>query len=524
MDTSLQSDKEGSQLLLRALYASGLPLTETLVQADRLGVSPVDQLHFAIQMIDEVCVGYFDSRDRDLLARVMVFGHSHPSTDILLEALSQTDELVSLVEWAFDERFTGDRSTTASLRTSALQIAGYPASAIGDPLPVVSYSKDTLPWLDQGRMFECGIDLSCYQTEASSWRMGPGRQCLLRDGLGPVVLDRMSWEPVLSSSFPRTWDQDRIRLFRIRGLRDLRGILPETTIVAVDCPDLAVLDAPPAALVLVNCPSLGGIPDLKRNCRILHLESCPGIRCITTESHELCVRGPVILANCPGLDSLPESFRVEGPLTLRHMGSIRSWPSHFSVGGDLRLQDCLGLEELPPIEVSGSIKVQGFSSLRRLAAGTVVTGHLDLRPCSDLEAIPRGIKVGGKTFLPPHLCREPIGDFEIPLPLLSEERDLYPDLHTLLLGVAFPELANPGERRSLSLRSEFLLEGFRAELRDHPGLETELLWIASEVWSDLAEERWERGLQHDLHQNGTDDLPLAWFRNLLYRSESTVEI
>jgi hypothetical protein len=226
----------------------------------------------------------------------------------------------------------------------------------------------------------------------------------------------------------------------------------------------------------------------------------------------------VVLSECCNLRELPICLTVRNHLFLRRMGPFDRWPMDFHIGGDLRIQDCPDIEELPALEVSGSVRVEGESGLRRLAPGSVIGRHLDLRACRHLEAIPRGVKVGGCLYLPDHLHWS--RHWEKPEPLLEMPVDRAPALRTLLMAQRFPELSHPEDRYALRDRAEAVLEGLQHELCENPGLEAELLWTASEAWRELAEQRsrmekpWKDGLEWD--DEPESDLPLAWFRGLLF--------
>jgi hypothetical protein len=138
------------------------------------------------------------------------------------------------------------------------------------------------------------------------------------------------------------------------------------------------------------------------------------------------------------------------------------------------IKDCPDLEELPPLEVSGCLCMEGLSGLRRLAPGSVIGRHLDLRACKQLEGIPRSVKVGGCLYLPSHLHRQ-ARVFEDPEPLLEMPQDRYPALRTLLMGLRFPELSPLEERCHVHDCAETVLESLKRELRENPRLEADLL-------------------------------------------------
>jgi hypothetical protein len=223
----------------------------------------------------------------------------------------------------------------------------------------------------------------------------------------------------------------------------------------------------------------------------------------------------VVLSRCSALRKLPSELNVTGHMVLRNIGPILEWPSDFRVGGDLMIKDCPGIEELPALEVQGCLRVEGESGIRRLAPGTIIGSHLDLRACVHLEGLPRGLRVGGALHLPAHLHRQG-AIFEDQEPLLGVPEDHYPVLRTLLLGLRFLDLAKPAERTVAWKHAEAALESLKGEILANPRIEVELLWTASEVWRDLSEELWAEEHPWSCDWNESDnDLPLAWFRGLL---------
>jgi len=205
--------------------------------------------------------------------------------------------------------------------------------------------------------------------------------------------------------------------------------------------------------------------------------------------------------------------RVAEPLDTQE-AALRGRPS-IRILGDLRIRDCPELEELPAIAVTESLVFDGRCGLCRLAPGTVIGRHLDLRNCARLEDIPRGIRVGGWMHLPQHLLRS------APVMARLEDApnpagDRYPDLHALLRGYRFQGLCAPGERAAASAAASAALARLRDEVRRDPRTEVGLLMTATEVWRDLAEEDWRNRAPADQDWDPECEEPcLPWLRELL---------
>jgi len=499
---------------LRALLAAQVPVDQVIVQAETMGFTPEEMLPIAEALVPP---GPFGTSMAAVLLLLGTARYWRPFVPwALVYGIRFIEPLLHRRSSEFDplERLL-DGDSWDLLGCNALERLGYPLQKrLGGS--VQTAGSTVLPWLEQdlGLVLD-GLELTRFASRAQAWSQVLVDCLILRDGAGPVVLGHASGVP-----WPATTRSTR--LHRVRRLRTLEGLQHVSSLVATDCPRLENLDCTPPIVILKGCPSLRWIRANPRS-RLLHLEDCRRLRSIgaervwdpslgdrVTPSHQT-----VVLSRCPALRDLPDQLNVTGHMALRGIGPIQKWPSDFRVGGDLRLKDCPHIEELPALEVRGCLRVEGESGLRRLEPGTVIGRHLDLQACSHLEGIPHGVKVGGAMFLPAHLHRQGPA-FEVQEPILEVPVDHYPVLRTLLLGLSFPGLSMPSERRALREHAETALESLRGELVANPRVEAELLWTASEVWRDLSEELWAE--QHprfcDCNESD-DDLPLAWFRGLL---------
>jgi len=499
---------------IQALMATQVPADQIILQAEGLAFPPYALLRLAEVLVES---GQGESSMAAVLlllgtvrewrpfvpwARVFGIRFIEP---LLHPGCSEFDALVRLLDgpsWDF-------------LCGNALERLGYPLHPrLGGSGKAAVCA--VLPWLDkdQGLVLD-GLDLARFTSRAQAWSQVLVDTLILRDGAGPLTLGHApgdAWSTALRST----------RLHRVRRVRSLEGLMHISSLVATDCPALEFLDFTPPVTVLKGCSSLRWIRSNPRS-RLLHLEDCLRLRSIgaekvwdharnekVTPSHQT-----LVLSDCPALRDLPGRLDVTGHMLVRRIGPIHLWPSDFRVGGDLRLKDCPRIEELPAVEVGGCLRVEGESGLRRLEPGTVVGRHLDLRACSRLEGVPRGVKVGGAMYLPAHLHRQGAA-FKAQESIVEVTVDHYPVLRTLLLGLSFPGLSRAAERLALRQRAELALERLKGEILADPRIEAELLWTASEVWRDLAEELWAEEHPWSSDKNESDDdLPLSWFRGLL---------
>jgi len=493
---------------IQALLAARVPVDQILGQAEALGADPGTLRELAGRLVPPCYNG------STLASRVLALAATRDWLPFLPAVLDGGVELFegllrSPASALYPLERLLDEGAWDRLSAAALARLGHPARLRGT-------GPEAVPWLDRdlGLVQDC-LELRGFATRARAWRKVLVDALALRDGAGPRVLGHAvgRWSRPVA---PRA-----TRLFRVDRLRALEDLQHLGILVAVDCPDLERLDATPPVLVLRGCP---GVRELQPGAvsRLLHVEDCPRLRSIGAGKvwddpfPEVIVptHHTVVLRGCSALRELPGRMHVTGDLVLEDLGPIHRWPADLRIGGDLRLRDCRHFEELPPLEVRGCLEVRGASGLRRLAPGTVVGRHLDLRACADLEGIPRGLSVGGALLLPPHLHRA-AGGFQAQEPLLEVPVDAYPALRTLLLGLGFPGLTRPAERQAAKARAEAALDALRRELRQDPRIESELLWTASEVWRDLAEELYAAEHPWDTGNDADDELPLAWFRGLL---------
>jgi hypothetical protein len=504
---------------LQALQVAKVPVDQIILQAERLGNTPRELVQIAKLLLP--CALAQHSR---LVSTCLALGGSRNWKPFVAEARNFGLELIVPLAWPvcgeLDSLIVAIGLTRwDGFRRKVLRRLGYPPGLIKHP-PSTLNPAGVLPWLEAGMgLISEALELNGFVSSSRHWKQILADALVLRDGQGPrtLTLNHVPWSRGISYYI----ELHSIRLFRVSRLRELKGLEEFTTLVAVDCPDLESLDAAPPTLVLKDCPGISQIPCNPRS-RLLHLERCQQLRSIDTGQYwdptgcALAFR-TVLISECPRLLDLPRQMRVDGRMVLRRMGPIRHWPMDLQVGGDLLLQHCPEIEELPALEVSGSLRVEGVSGLRRLAPGSVIGRHLDLRACEHLEGIPRGVQVGGCLYLPPHLHRQSEA-FEDPKLLLEMPQDHYPTLRTLLLGLRFLDLSNPEERRALCDRAEVALDNLKQELRQNPRLEAELLWTASEAWRDLSEEQRAEGQPRYMcweKFESEDELPLAWFRGVL---------
>jgi len=306
-----------------------------------------------------------------------------------------------------------DDAQWAVIRIRALRRLGYPGQCIpACAIPVVPDAPglpepDAWAWMDAGNgLVASNLEIQGGASRAREWGPLLVARILLRDCRVPAILHR-----------PATWlpsGQASVRLFRVGGLREFTDGCRSSSLIAVGCPDLVKLRATPRALVAKGCPRLTGVTFGVGG--LLHLERCPGIRSLVpaVSAQSMTPRGmkrgtpaitcqSLLLSHCPNLGRLPRRLRVLKNMTLHRMGPITRWPVHFNVDGDLRIRDCPLIEELPRVEVGGSLRVDGRSGLRHLLPGSIFGGDLDLRACAFLEGLPQDLSIGGTLLLPRHL-------------------------------------------------------------------------------------------------------------------------
>jgi len=500
--------------LLQTLLAASVPVDQIILQAEALGYPPAEVLRIA-----EFLLSNNPHWDKTVSSVCLTLGAAQNWKAYVPLARQMGVPLLIPLVWdplplfetiAFEEWLPFSRKVLLRL--------GYPLCLIDQP-QVCANPVEIMPWLESGSgLVADRLEFRHFVSPTKIWENVLTDALVLRDGQGPETI---SHAPSIYLSNPERFT----RLFRVNRLQRLEGLRDVSSLVAVDCPDLEYLDEAPPSLVLKNCPSIRDIPCGSAHGLLLHLENCLRLQSIgwgekwdmETGDSYYPEFGTVIVAHCPHLRNLPVRMKTEGHLYLRGMDSFAQWPTEFKIGGDLRIQDCPTIEELPAMEVTGTVCIEGKSGLRRMAPGTVIGKHLDLRACHDLEAAPRGIWVNGCTLLPDHLRQ--CAKWENPKPLLDMPVDRYPDLRAVLVSEQFPELAREDERSGLRDRAKAVLAGLRRELQENPALENELLWTASDVWRDLSEERWGRD-QPWCYSNDSDDLfPMVWFREIILNNQ-----
>ncbi len=517
MGTAASEGHRPGHPYIQALLAAQVPVDQVVLQAEAVGFAPEDLRALAATLVPPGRSG------RPMAALLLLLGAAADWRPFLAEGLRLGTRLLEPLLHPACSELDGlvrilDESAWAALRASALLRLGHP---LPPELRIAGAEARALllPWLERDRALVLdGVELTGFASRARAWSQVQVGALVLADGAGPQTLGHGAGEPCRDPGGARS-----TRLHRVRRLRSLEGLQAVDVLVATACPDLERLDGAPPVTVLKGCPGIREVRSGPRSL-LLHLEDCPRLRSIAPagprEDFWCGQAAPawrtLVLSGCAALRELPAALNVTGRMILRGMGPIHQWPADFRVGGDLLLRDCARIEELPPLEVRGCLRVEGASGLRRLAAGTIVGRHLDLRACRQLEGVPRGVKVGGALYLPAHLHRQGTV-FEPATPLLELPADPYPPLRDLLLGLCFPGLARPAERLAGRDRAEAALDGLRRELKANPRIEADLLWTASEVWRELAEELWAEAHPGccDWSEPG-DDLPLAWFRGLLW--------
>ena len=106
------------------------------------------------------------------------------------------------------------------------------------------------------------------------------------------------------------------------------------------------------------------------------------------------VEGSLDLDGCTSLTTLPEGLSVGGWLDLRGCTSLTTLPEGLSVGNWLDLDGCTSLTTLPEgLSVGGWLDLDGCTSLTTLPEELSVGGSLDLRGCTSLTTLPEGLSV-----------------------------------------------------------------------------------------------------------------------------------
>ena len=517
------------QACLSLFEASGVSLHQILTHAEREGMTIPDMVRWTDGFLNRVA--FLDAPEE---AEILVFGVVRRWQDLYPAVSKRTLTLVKallLNEPGLFECLTRlpEHHFAPGFRERVLGRLGYPKSLSKSPRVEVRTKHslgEVMEWLGAARSV-IGYDLKFqgFQATSQSWGVIWAGNLWLKDGLSPASIQWRS-----DPTDPTCWQLlPTLRIERVRGLRDISGIIYEK--VTVDaCPDLETLDGPCKELRIDGCPKISCL-GLGPRTNILSVNHCAGLRTIgyRIEDHPQTVHHDETWANsleeleikeCGNLRTLPPRLIVRGRMHLHRVGPIESWPWDFQVGETLLISDCPDLGSLPPVSVQGSLVVTGDSGLRRLSPGTVVGKHLDLRACTHLEDVPRGVRVAGTMFLPEHLNHRK----NVSFPLVEAESvlvetpapDLYEDLRMVIKSMRFPDLIHPRNRAQAMEQADGILLTLQDRLEVEPKLESLLLWTASEVWRDLSEDDWAERNPWDSGRNGTDeDLPMAWFLGIL---------
>ena len=514
---------------LRTMEAVGMPLHQILPLAEREGMALPALVDYADDYLKRV---FWIDAPQD--AVVLVFGCVRgwkpllPLVKrhgvVLLQALlmgrhGRLESLVSVRDTAYFRLF----------RARVLRRLGYPTCLTQSNRLKVSAPKPltrVMDWLGGGGpVLANWLDLWGFQATSPSWGALHVPFLHLRNGHSPATIE---WRPEYMD--PVHWD--RIAILHIEGVEGLRHLYGTTYggVALKDCPDLESLEQPCQALALVDCPRLTRVW-VGTHSERLTLKRCAALEAIQPWNQEYPANPnfgsewiyeleAIDVADCERFRSLPARLHLKKGLQLQGVGPIVDWPWDFQVGGDFLLLDCPEVEVLPPVEVQGSLTVAGVSGLRKLSPGTVIGKNLDLRACAHLEDFPRGVKVGGNIYLPEHLNHrrrhlpiDPMLKCEL---LEPPSPDLYEDLRGLLKVLRFPALLSSQERLASQGSAEDSLALLKARVAAEPRFESLLLWTASEVWRDLAEEAW--GTANPLAEGRKEvdeDLPMAWFLDLV---------
>ena len=100
------------------------------------------------------------------------------------------------------------------------------------------------------------------------------------------------------------------------------------------------------------------------------------------------------------IDHILSSGKFGKNLDLRGCTGLQKLPKGLKVGGDLYLRWCTGLKTLPEgLMVGGDLYLGGCTGLKTLPEGLKVDGDLYLRGCTGLKELPEGLTVGGSLYL-----------------------------------------------------------------------------------------------------------------------------
>ncbi len=514
---------------LHTLELTGVSLCQILRLAEGEGMAPWELVHWTDGFLNRNA--FLDSSTE---AEVLVFGAIRGWKALLPSVLNQGTPLLKGLLLDEPGQFESLSSLPPhhfgpNLKERILRRMGYPRCLTGSPLVTVTASKhlrEVMAWLGAGRpVIGYELEFQGFQATSETWGVLSSPYVVLKDGESPACLQWRS-----DQTHPSNWHlPSSLRIEHVRGCRQLVGYW-HGQVVLKDCPDLESVDGPCQELEVEDCPKFATAVVGDRTKR-LSLKGCAGLRSIESQAEDHTPTAPfgqvwssplevVEIQDCAHLRILPPRLNIRGRLHLQGVGPIEAWPWDLQVGETFLITDCPDLESLPPVAVQGSLVVTGTSGLRRLSPGTVVGKHLDLRACTQLEDIPRGVKVGGAMFLPEHLNQRRQAYIGIaaegPVLMETPQPDLYEDLRSLLKALRFPDLIPTRERLGAVELADEILLALQARLAVEPRLESLLLWTASEVWRDLAEEDWAARSPWSSDRNESDeDLPMAWFLGLV---------
>ena len=517
----------GLEAYLLTLEAVGMPLHQILPLAEQEGMPVPAMIEWADGFLQRVAYV-----DEPADAVVLVFGCLRRWESLLPLVERQGVALLQALLMGRPGRLESlaslrDRDFFAIFRSRVLRRLGYPTClAQSQRLKVHSpkHLKGVMAWLGSGRsVLAYELDLQGFQSTSTSWGTLHAPLLELRNGTSP---EKIEWRSDLTD--PVFWSrQAALHIQQVEGLRYLGGTTyGDVTLEA--CPDLEELDGPCATLKAEDCPSLKGAW-VGTHSHGLSLKRCEALESIQAWSREypyeespsfatewIFELEAIEVIDCPRFRRLPRRLHIKDRLHLQGVGTLEDWPWDFQVGGDFLVSDCPGMEALPTVEVQGSLIVTGASGLRRLSPGTIIGKNLDLRACARFEDFPRGVQVGGNIYLPAHLNhrqKSHANDRMEACELLeTPQPDLYEELRTVLKVLRFPTLVPSPDLVAHRDLAEESLGLFRLRLAQEPRFEAILLWTASEVWRDLAEEAWAASNPLAYGPNESDeDMPMAWF-------------
>ena len=397
---------------LLSLEAVGLPLHQILPLAEEEGLTAPELVALAEGFLQRVALV-----DSPADAAALVFGCVRCWEALLPQVSAQGAALLEALLMGRPGRLESlatlrDGPFFNTFRTRVLRRLGYPTClAQSHRLKVHSprHLRRVMAWLGSGGpVLAYELELRGFQASSPRWGALHAPFLELRNGLGPESLE-WNAEP----TDPTFWNRlPKLQVQAVKGLRQVRGG-SHGGITLLDCPDLESLGGPCRNLKAVDCPSLQSVWIGTRS-KQLSLQRCRQLRSVRAWAEEypgnpsfgsewIFEPEALEILDCPRFHHLPARLHVKGRLQLQGVGPIEDWPWDFLIGGDFLVSDCPDLELLPALEVQGSLIVTGPSGLRRLSSGTVIGKNLDLRACTRLEDIPRGVKVGGYIYLPVHL-------------------------------------------------------------------------------------------------------------------------